>query len=182
MMTESPAVVLRTQVRNFTNRTRYMVRIIIWIRSSLTSAIYWQLCDFITKGAVQQEIQSNSSRAPSQGALAGNCLQDSVSSPCLLRPTFLRVVEDLHFVFLWPYQGLCQLGQGTLHGARAHQELACTGLLQDLRPGETKQLAEAFVAVDDATVLHLSVGDQKLAIWKGKVTNKAVNMTINKLL
>lgn len=61
-------------------------------------------------------------------------------------------------------QGLSQLGEGTLHGAGPHQELAGTGLLHDLRPGKTKHLAEAFIAVDDATVLHLGIGDEELAI------------------
>lgn len=78
--------------------------------------------------------------------------------------TFLSVVEDLHLALLRAKQGLCQLGQSTLHGTRAHQELAGTGLLHDLRPGKTEHLAEALVAVDDATVLHLGVGDQELAI------------------
>lgn len=84
--------------------------------------------------------------------------------PFFLCLTFLGIVEDLHFAFLGPQQGLCQLGQGALHGAGADQELAGAGLLHDLRPREAEHLTEALVAVDDAAVLHLGVGDQKLAI------------------
>lgn len=78
--------------------------------------------------------------------------------------TFLSVVENLHLALLGAEQGLRQLGQGALHGAWPHQKLAGTRLLHDLRPGKTKHLAEAFVAVDDPTVLHLGVGNHKLAI------------------
>lgn len=79
--------------------------------------------------------------------------------------TFFRVVEDLHLALLGAQQGLGQLGQSTLHGPGPHQKLARARLLHDLRPGEAKHLAEAFVAVDDPAVLDLGVGDQKLAIW-----------------
>ena len=79
--------------------------------------------------------------------------------------TFFIVVEDLHLSLLWAQQGLGQLGQGALHGPRPHQELAGARLLHDLRPAKAKHLAEALVAVDDATVLHLCVADQELAIW-----------------
>lgn len=78
--------------------------------------------------------------------------------------TFLSVVENLHLALLRAEQGLCQLSQGVLHSPRSHQELAGARLLHNFRPGEAKHLAEAFVAVDDATVLHLGVGDQELAI------------------
>lgn len=78
-------------------------------------------------------------------------------------PTFLRVVENLHLAFLGAEQGLCQLGQGALHRAGSHQELTSAGLLHYFCPGEAKHLAEAFVAVDDATLLHLGIGDQKPA-------------------
>ena len=81
--------------------------------------------------------------------------------------TFFSIVEDLHLAFLRAQEGLCQLGQGTLHGARPHQELTGAGLLHDFCPAEAKHLAEALIAVDDATVLHLSVGDQEPAIWEG---------------
>lgn len=90
-------------------------------------------------------------------------------SPCkpskrASRCTFFSVVEDLHLALLGAQQGLGQLGQSVLHGPRSHQELAGAGLLHDLRPGEPKHLAEAFVAVDDPAVLDLCVGDQKLAV------------------
>lgn len=78
--------------------------------------------------------------------------------------TFFGVVEDLHLAFLGAQQGLGQLGQGTLHGAGSHQELARARLLHDLGPGEAEHLAEALIAVDDAAVLYLGVGDQKLAV------------------
>lgn len=85
----------------------------------------------------------------------------SLFLPCL---TFFGVVEDLHLTLLRSKQGLCQLGQGAFHGAGTNQELAGTGLLHDLRPGEAEHLAEALIAVDDATVLHLGIGNQKPAI------------------
>lgn len=80
--------------------------------------------------------------------------------------TFLAVVEHLHLALLGAQQGLGQLGQRALHGPGPHQEGAGAGLLHDLGPGEAKHLAEALVAVDDAAVLHLGVGDQELAIWR----------------
>lgn len=79
--------------------------------------------------------------------------------------TFFRVVEDLHLALLRAQQSLGQLGHGTLHGPGSHQELAGAGLLHDLRPREAEHLAEALVAVDDAAVLDLGVGDQELAVW-----------------
>ena len=110
-------------------------------------------------------------KACSQGYEAANsfdsllpCSLFHFPLPLLQCLTFLRIVKDLHLALLRPKQGLCQLGQGTLHGAGANQELAGTGLLHDLCSGKTKHLAKAFVAVDDATVLHLGVGNQKLAI------------------
>lgn len=84
--------------------------------------------------------------------------------PLPLYLTFLSVVENLHLALLGAQQGLRQLGQGALHGAWPHQKLAGTRLLHDLRPGKTEHLAEAFVAVDDPAVLHLGVGNHKLAI------------------
>lgn len=79
--------------------------------------------------------------------------------------TFFRVVEDLHLALLGAQQSLGQLGRGALHGPGSHQELAGAGLLHDLRPREAEHLAEALIAVDDAAVLDLGVGDQELAIW-----------------
>lgn len=78
--------------------------------------------------------------------------------------TLFIVVEDLHLALLRSQQGLCDLGQGALHGPGPHQELAGARLLHDLSSREAKHLAEAFVAVDDGTVLHLGVGNQKLSI------------------
>lgn len=80
--------------------------------------------------------------------------------------TFLAVVENLHLALLGAQQGLGQLGQRALHGPGPHEEGAGAGLLHDLSPGKAKHLAEALVAVDDATVLHLGVGNQELAIWR----------------
>lgn len=99
-----------------------------------------------------------------EGSTQGSQLQTDLLPPVCL--TFLIVVEDLHLALLRAQQGLRQLGQGALHGAGPHQELAGTRLLHDLRPGEAEHLAEAFVAEDDATVLHLGVGDQELAVWR----------------
>lgn len=104
-----------------------------------------------------------------QRLLTPTTLQETHLCTCDLKvpvcPTFLRVVENLHLAFLGAEQGLGQLGQGALHSAGSHQKLASAGLLHYFCPGEAKHLAEAFVAVDDATLLHLGIANQKPAIW-----------------
>lgn len=77
--------------------------------------------------------------------------------------TLFGVVEYLHLALLRAQQGLGQLRECTLHGAWSCQEMTCARLLHDLCPREAKHLAEALVAVDDATVFHLCVSNQELA-------------------
>ena len=75
-------------------------------------------------------------------------------------------------MLLGAQQSLSQLAQGALHGARPHQEGTGAGLLHDLRPREAEHLAEAIVAVDDAAVLRLGVGDDELAVCAQEISKR----------
>lgn len=78
--------------------------------------------------------------------------------------TVFAVVEDLQLALLRAQQRLRQLRNGALGGVGAGEEVAGAGPLHHLDTRVTKHLTEAVVAVDDGTVLHLSVGDQELAV------------------
>lgn len=82
--------------------------------------------------------------------------------------TILAVVEDVHFALFSPKQGLCQARHSTAWSVRACEEVTGAGSLHHLHPGVAKELAEAVIAIDDGTVLHLCVGDEELATWSGR--------------
>lgn len=114
--------------------------------------------------AVQRDRFNGGQTVPDRNEAANRLRDDSACFSCWIRLTFFGVEEDLHLTLLGPEQSLGQLGQGVLLGAGTDQEGAGAGLLHDLCSGEAEHLAEALVAVDDPTVLHLGVGDQKPAI------------------
>jgi len=85
-------------------------------------------------------------------------------SPRKANLTVFAVVEDLELALLGAEQGLGELRDGALGGVGAGEEVAGAGSLHHLHPGVAEHLAEAVVAVDDGTVLHLGVGDEELAV------------------
>lgn len=96
----------------------------------------------------------------------GQVTPPSTSSSHQAPLTVFAVVEDLELALLGAEQGLGELRDGALGGVGAGEEVAGAGLLHHLHSGVTKHLAEAVVAVDDGTVLHLRVGDEELAVCR----------------
>lgn len=78
--------------------------------------------------------------------------------------TILPVVGDLHLALLGPQHGLGDLADGLFVGQVAVEEVAGAGLLHDVRSGEARHLAEAIVTVDDGTVLHPGISDDKFTV------------------
>lgn len=82
--------------------------------------------------------------------------------------TVLAIVEDVHLALFSPEQGLSQAGHSTAWSVRAREEITSTGPLHHLHTGVAKEFAEAIVAVNDGTVLHLRIGNQELPTWSGR--------------
>lgn len=82
--------------------------------------------------------------------------------------TILAIVEDVHLALFSPKQGLRQAGHSTARSVRASEEVTGTGSLHHLHTGVAEEFAEAIIAVDDGTVLHLCIGNQELTTWGGK--------------
>lgn len=78
--------------------------------------------------------------------------------------TILPVVGDLHLALLRPQHGLGDLADGLFVGQVAVEEVAGARLLHDVRSGEARHLAEAIVTVDDGTVLHPGISDDKFTV------------------
>lgn len=79
--------------------------------------------------------------------------------------TVFPVVQNLQLTLFRSQQCLCQLCSGVMGGVRPSKEVAGAGALHHLHPGVAEHLTEAVIAVDDGTVLHLRIGNEKLAIW-----------------
>lgn len=85
------------------------------------------------------------------------------------RLTVLFVEDNLHLQFGLALQALVDHGLFLLLRFRPVEELAGATLLHDLRPRESRQLAEAIGAVDDRIDRrHLRISQYKVAICEQK--------------
>lgn len=82
--------------------------------------------------------------------------------------TIFMIVGDLHFPLLWPQQRLGNLGNIMPLGLRPVEKVAGARLLHDIWPGETSHLTEPVIAVDDGTVLHSGICNDKFFICDKK--------------
>lgn len=83
--------------------------------------------------------------------------------------TCLFIKHDLILELLALLQGVANAEDDAFACLRSIQELAGTALLHHLSPREARQLTEAIGAVDDGETLgHLSIGQNEVAIWRGK--------------
>lgn len=82
--------------------------------------------------------------------------------------TIFMIIGDLHFPLLWPQQRLGNLGNIMPLGLRPMEKVAGARLLHDIWPGEPSHLAEPVIAVDDGTVLHSSICNDKFFICNKK--------------
>lgn len=116
---------------------------------------------------VQTRCPSHSLRLPplaSNSPNPGQVTLPTTGSPQKATLTVFAVVEDLELAFLGAEQRLGELRDGALGGVGTGEEVAGAGSLHHLHAGVAEHLAEAIVAVDDGTVLHLGVGNEELAV------------------
>lgn len=78
--------------------------------------------------------------------------------------TVFPVVEDLQFTFLRSKQRLSQLRNGVGCGVRPSEEIAAARPLHNFYPRVAKHLTEAIIAVNNSIILHLGIGNNKLAV------------------